>query len=204
MTDAAERNELIVTDPGCQVGAWRRPSLGEDALHVGARAPLFASTERDLSRKRIGMAQGHICRFASAVGALLVSFFWATSASAFCRTTVCDPSYSCEESPDICCVLDPVTRCEINAAPLSWPTSCVSYAVHEDGSDKRDISAKQLSNILDEAFSTWLSSDCNGSSVSLAVDYRGGAECGAPEYNLGGKDRHANIWMFRELQRRHR
>jgi hypothetical protein len=124
-------------------------------------------------------------------------FLSTSSALAFCRTTVCDERVSCAEDPDLCCLRD-VEGCDTNTRAISWPTSCVSYNVHEDGSEKRDISAKQLANILDEAFDQWLSADCNEGSVSLAIDYRGTAECGEPEYNQGDKDRNANIWMFRD------
>lgn len=118
-------------------------------------------------------------------------------AGAFCRTTICDPRYSCDEDPSICCITDG-QGCEINTAPISWPTSCVSYNVHEDGSDKLDLSPKVLSDVLEETFDSWLSVDCSGQSVSLAVDYRGYAECGTPEYNLKSKDRNANVWMFQD------
>lgn len=124
-------------------------------------------------------------------------FLSTSSVFAFCQTTVCDERVSCAEDPKMCCIRD-VNGCDTNTRAISWPTSCVSYNVQEDGSKKRDISARQLANILDEAFDQWLSADCDGGSVSLAVDYRGEAECGAPEYNQGEKDRNANIWMFRD------
>jgi MYXO-CTERM domain-containing protein len=97
----------------------------------------------------------------------------------------------------MCCRRD-ASGCDTNTKAISWPTSCVSYNVHEDGSDKRDISANQLANVLDDAFDRWLSADCSDGSVSLAIDYRGKAECGAPEFNHGDRDRNANIWMFRD------
>lgn len=124
---------------------------------------------------------------------------WSLTASAFayCRTTVCDPRKSCEQDPEICCVEDG-DYCDVNTAPISWPTSCVSYNVHEDGSSKLDISAGTLSDILDDAFDSWLSVNCGDGLVSLGVEYRGTAECGKPEYNLRDNDRNANVWMFRD------
>lgn len=117
-------------------------------------------------------------------------------AFAFCQTTVCDERVSCADDPRLCCIRE--AGCDTNAAAISWPTSCVSYNVHEDGSGKHDISANQLADILDEAFNQWVSADCSEGSVSLAVDYRGKAECGNPEFNQGERDRNANIWMFRD------
>lgn len=119
------------------------------------------------------------------------------AAHAYCRTTICDERVSCAEDPDICCVRDQY-GCETNTRPISWPTSCVSYNVHEDGSDERDISAGKLASVVDEVFDQWLSADCEEGSLSLAVDYRGYAECGSPEYNEEKKDRNANVWMFRD------
>ncbi len=141
-----------------------------------------------LALKSAGFVQGAI------VGLLVLL---PQEAHAFCRTTVCDERVSCQEDPEICCIRD-VNGCDTNTQPIAWPTSCVSFNVHEDGSDKRDISAKTLANTLDDAFDQWLSADCDGGSVSLAVDYRGYAECGEPEYNQGRKDRNANVWMFRD------
>lgn len=135
-------------------------------------------------------------RPALAAGALAL-FFHSSFASAFCRTTVCDERVSCAEDPDLCCIRD-ASGCDTNTQAISWPTSCVSYNVHEDGSKRLDITANQLADVLDEAFDQWLSAECDDGSVSIAVDYRGKAECGQPEFNQGDRDRNANIWMFRD------
>lgn len=120
---------------------------------------------------------------------------WTTASSAFCRTTICDPNVSCKEDPALCCIVDS-SGCETNTPPISWPTNCVSYNVHEDGAPDLGIDPKTLSAILDDAFTGWLGVDCNGERVSLAIEYRGLSECGAPEYNLEKNDRNANVWMF--------
>lgn len=124
-------------------------------------------------------------------------YLYCAVASAFCQTTVCDERVSCAEDPRLCCIRD-ASGCDTNAAPISWPTSCVSYNVHEDGSGKRGINANQLADVLDEAFDQWTSAACSEGSVSLGVEYRGKAECGEPEFNQGDRDRNANIWMFRD------
>lgn len=131
------------------------------------------------------------------VGTLAV-FFHCSFASAFCRTTICDERVSCADDPDLCCVRDDATGCDTNTKAISWPTSCVSYNVHEDGSKKLDISANQLADVVDDAFDQWLSAECAEGSVSIAIDYRGKAQCGEPEFNQGDRDRNANIWMFQD------
>jgi hypothetical protein len=68
--------------------------------------------------------------------------------------------------------------------------------VHEGGSEELGISAETLSGMLDDAYASWLGSTCEMGTVSLAIDNRGFAECGAPEYNVKPKDRNANVWMF--------
>lgn len=116
-------------------------------------------------------------------------------AQAFCQTTTCDPNVSCRIDATQCCMFDD-DFCDTNGLPLRWPNSCVSYNVQEDGSPLRDISAGQLGAILDTAYDRWLSADCGDEQLSLAIEARGTAVCATPEFNQGGGDRNANIWMF--------
>lgn len=118
------------------------------------------------------------------------------SAHAYCRTTTCDPNVSCSDRPNDCCKV--VASCDQNGIPISWPNSCVSFNIQEDGSELREISAEQLSDIVDDAFDKWLEADCEGDAMSLAVENRGFAACGTPEYNEGIRDKNANVWMFRD------
>ncbi len=135
--------------------------------------------------------------FGLSSGAIL--YFMAPAAGAFCRTTTCDAGEACAEDPSRCCVRDPVTGCAISHPPLYWATSCVSYSVQEDGSEKLGIQAQTLADILEEVYSDWLSVSCEGdSSLSLAVDFRGEASCAFPEYNSEKRATNANVWMFRD------
>lgn len=138
---------------------------------------------------------------AVALGLLLgaVNLTAASSAFAFCRTTTCDSGEACEEDPSRCCQRDPVTGCVTSHPQLYWPSSCVSYSVQEDGSEKLGISAETLSGVLEEVYADWLSVTCDGgSSLSLAVDPRGNAACDFPEYNEDKNATNANVWMFRD------
>lgn len=135
-------------------------------------------------------------KWAAACLALFAGTLLSTSAHAYCRTTTCDPNVSCNTDPNDCCQV--VNGCDQNGIPISWPNSCVSYNIHEDGSEEENISAEKLSKIVDGAFDEWLGADCEGYSLSLAVENRGFAECGSPEYNKGPHDKNANVWMFRD------
>jgi MYXO-CTERM domain-containing protein len=124
-------------------------------------------------------------------------FLLSAPAFGFCRTTICDPNVSCSTDPDLCCIQD-ADGCDSNTPPISWPTSCVSYVVHSGGSKKQDIEALDLSLVLDQSFQRWLEADCSDGPVALAVEDRGFAMCGQPEFNQGENDPNANVWMFRD------
>ncbi len=118
---------------------------------------------------------------------------------AFCRTTTCDGSKECPVSGGQngrpCCKR---FGCDDLGLPLYWPSSCVSYNIQEAGSKKLEISAETLSTLVDRAFSRWVGADCEGASISLSVEARGQASCGAPEFNENDDAGNANIWMFRD------
>ena len=122
---------------------------------------------------------------------------WSNPSFAFCRTTTCDRSVPCSDDPELCCIYDD-QLCDINGAPVSWPTSCVSYNTQEDGSPLRHITAHQLAEVLDRAYLEWLSVTCDGEPLSLAVDYRGDASCHVFEFNKEDDPTNANVWMFQD------
>lgn len=133
-----------------------------------------------------------------ALGTCLLWSLWAEPALAYCRTTTCDPNVSCATHPTDCCAFD-VEGCDTNGLPISWPSACVSYNVQEDGSSLWGITSEELSQVLKNAYDSWLSLTCSdGNGVSLSIDDRGEAQCALPEFNAGPKDRNANIWMFDE------
>lgn len=129
-----------------------------------------------------------------------VVLLMSSQAAAYCRTTNCDPAVSCRDNPEDCCIVNS-DGCETNGTPIAWPTSCVSYNYHEDGSPKREITGQQLGAALDEAYNNWLSSSCVDGPLSLAVENRGASSCGEREFNDDHPgDRNANVWMFRDAQ----
>lgn len=133
----------------------------------------------------------------SATSALLFVASLSGQAHAFCRTTTCDPTVSCSSEPEDCCRLDSA-GCDTNGIPLFWPTSCVSYSTHQQGSELRDISSEALREVIGASFDAWLASDCGASTLSISVEDRGFASCGQPEFNEAEGARNANVWMFRE------
>jgi hypothetical protein len=113
---------------------------------------------------------------------------------AFCRTTTCDPEVSCNAEPEDCCIRN-AQGCDTNGIPIAWPTTCVSYAIQKDGSAVRDITAEQLSTIVDQAFATWTETICE-TGLSIATENYGEVNCRTGEFNT--QLANANVWMFRD------
>lgn len=127
-----------------------------------------------------------------ALGAFVASsaFFVGSHALAYCRTTTCDPG---RES----CEVD--ANCIVSGRPLSWPSSCVSFSVQEDGSSRHGISATKFEQVIDSAFATWLNADCGGGRrPTLSIQGLGQVSCDATEYNQ--EQGNANIFMFRDTE----
>lgn len=119
------------------------------------------------------------------------------SALAYCRTTTCDTKASCAIAPEDCCVLDS-NGCDTRGLPLVWPTACVSYAIQEDGSPVRGISAEETSAIVDDAFAAWSRASCaSGTVPDIQLENLGFVSCGDPVFQTEGGG-NANVWMFRD------
>jgi hypothetical protein len=120
------------------------------------------------------------------LGALLVS----QQASAFCRTTTCDPN-----DPQAQCQIDD-DNCVVSGFPLFWASSCVTVGVHDVGSPRNGLSYDDVATVVDRAFASWMTARCTGGNPSIDVKLLGPLECGVSEYN---SDRaNANIVLFRE------
>ncbi|HET9953437.1 MAG TPA: matrixin family metalloprotease [Polyangiaceae bacterium] len=114
--------------------------------------------------------------------------FCTPSALAFCRTNTCDPSKGDT------CTLDSA-GCRTGGHDLAWVSSCVTYAVQEDGSKANQVSASVFENILADAFATWKAADCgDGKHPSINVESLGLVSCNKPEYN--SDQGNANVFMF--------
>jgi hypothetical protein len=133
-------------------------------------------------------------------GLLVVGFLGSLGirdASAYCRTTTCDP-----EAQDCAVGAD---GCSRRGQSLYWPDACVTYAVQRNGSPLRGISAFETDQVLQAAFQAWLSVDCSGAGhPSIGVIPLGGVSCDEVEFNPPVAGRaiapNANIVTFRDDQ----
>lgn len=123
------------------------------------------------------------------VGSALAALLAAPAASAFCRTTTCDPS-----DPAQRCQLD-ADRCVVSGKLLGWRSSCVGVAVQQMGSPENGFSYDQVAGVVESAFGAWMGADCGGKPPSIEVSLFGPVECGLSEYNRDAGN--ANIVLFR-------
>jgi MYXO-CTERM domain-containing protein len=112
----------------------------------------------------------------------------APSASAFCRTTTCDPS-----SPKQDCRIE--GGCELSGKPLAWRSSCVTVGVQQMGAPQNGFSYDDVAAVVQSAFDTWMGARCGEQPPSIDVHLLGPVECGVSEYNSDAGN--ANIVLFR-------
>jgi Matrixin len=129
-----------------------------------------------------------VLRVAPVLAAAAV-FLGSASASAYCRTTTCDPN-----KPADACELDGL--CVVTGIPLAWASSCVTVAVHDLGSPRNGLSYEDVAGVVEEAFVTWQGAKCKGGPPSITVNMLGPVECGVSQYNPSKSN--ANIVLFRE------
>lgn len=117
----------------------------------------------------------------------------ATPAWAYCRARACD-----DLNPELSCEYD-LFDCPISESRplLFWPSSCVTVAIHENGSRRLGIGFDEVDSATNRAFGTWLSADCGGDHPGFRVENFGPVACGEPEYNLTGN---ANIVLFKDKE----
>ncbi len=107
-------------------------------------------------------------------------------ASAYCRTTTCDPSKTnCDPLPG--------EECTTIGKPLYWPNRCTSFSLQQDSSPS--IPYDTFEAVTRRAFLSWLDADCGGEGPSIEVHDLGPVACNAVEYNQYAGN--ANIIMFR-------
>ena len=143
-----------------------------------------------------------------ALAALAVALLGTVSGTAradYCRTKACDNHVGYDDvwqsEPDASCT----TRdngCRVDGQPRYWPHSCLSFSVQQDGSPKEGIDYDALHNVILQAFDTWMSADCGGSTPSMRVDDFSPSACDRPEYNTDQGN--ANVFMFRDSDWPHR
>jgi Matrixin len=125
------------------------------------------------------------------LGVLVANLVIAPGASAFCRTTTCNPN-----NPKEGCEKDE-NDCVVSGKPLSWRSSCVTVGVHRAGAPLNGFSYDDVASIVEQAFGAWMAVDCgDNEGPSIDVQFIGPIECGVSEYN--SKVGNANIVLFRE------
>jgi hypothetical protein len=124
---------------------------------------------------------------AAAFAALLLH---ASGASAFCRTTTCDPNDAKEH-----CVID-ANGCVTTGKPLAWASSCVTVGVQQMGSPRNGLGYDDVANVVEQAFGAWMNASCGTGKPSIDVKLIEPIECGESEYNSDLAN--ANIVLFRE------
>ncbi len=118
----------------------------------------------------------------------------ASVASAFCRTTTCNPNTDCEFD---------ATGCAVNGLPLFWGRSCVSFGVQEAASPKHGIDFELARNVIGDAYSRWLGADCGGGELpGITISDFGAISCTQTEYSSVGPN--ANVWIFRDVEWPHK
>jgi hypothetical protein len=92
-------------------------------------------------------------------------------ASAFCRTTTCDPTTAqCEKDQN---------GCVGEGAPLTWQTMPIVYRIFSGGSEKLDMDATR--GIVKAAFDTWAAVECDGGKTSLRFVEQGDVTSDKPD-----------------------
>ena len=136
----------------------------------------------DLGLEARGGVRSRLGRCTLAAAGLLAAVTVARPAAAYCRTTTCPQ-----------CPFDDV-GCP-TGTPISWPTSCVTYAMQYRASKQFDLAT--ATGVLERSFAVWQEASCEGALPAVVVDHRfGTAACTLHEYNQ--TDSNANIIMFRD------
>ena len=112
----------------------------------------------------------------------------ARDASAYCRSTTCRTTAAKECASD-------ENSCPTDGAKLFWPTSCVSYAMNEVGT--QDLDPTDTRNIIRKCFKAWTEVPCAaGGNASMAFEERDPVACKKSEYNKDGPN--VNVILFQD------
>lgn len=127
-------------------------------------------------------------RFALALAATLGVLATTSDASAFCRSTTCRSTGSKECKTD-------ENSCPAEGEKLFWPTSCISYAMNELGT--QDLDPDETRAIIRKTFQAWTEVPCpKGGNSSMTFEERDPVSCKKSEYN---KDKpNLNVVLFQD------
>jgi hypothetical protein len=110
----------------------------------------------------------------------------------FCRTR------TCEFDADAPCPTDS-RGCSTEGSFVYWADHCRTYAVQRDGSEKEDILASRVEEVVEEGLDAWSSVRCeDGGSPVLSAASQGLISCAAVEYDCKIREGNSNIVMFRD------
>jgi len=112
----------------------------------------------------------------------------ASDASAFCRSTTCRSSSTKD------CATDE-NSCPTDGAKLFWPTSCISYAMNENGT--QDLDPVDTRDIIRKTFQAWTDVPCpKGGNASMTFEERDPVSCKRSEYNKDAPN--LNVVLFQD------
>ena len=138
--------------------------------------PAAAVDSRDMTRLSV----------ATALAGLILGVAAPRTASAFCRTTTCDPTLG------ECTPLD-APGCYSGGKPLVWTSRCVGFSVAHAAGPGVSLDAFQAT--ANAAFATWQAVSCDNAPVSLSFTDNGVAACDRVEYN--DTKPNAHVILFR-------
>jgi hypothetical protein len=125
-----------------------------------------------------------------ALGVGLGLWLGPATASAFCRTSVCNG-----KTAGTLCVPAQGADC---GTPLFWAPACLGISVQEDASSQVDLATAEA--LVQQAFAAWENADCAASGTpglpAISMTLLDPVSCTAQEYNQGGGN--ANIVVFRD------
>lgn len=122
--------------------------------------------------------------FAVAFGVLAAT----RDASAFCRSTTCRTTAAreCQTDDD---------GCPIDGAKLFWTSSCISYAMNENGTQRLDPDETRA--VIRKTFQAWTEVPCpGGGRASMTFQERDPVSCKMSQYNKDGKN--LNVILFQD------
>lgn len=129
------------------------------------------------------MAHGHALLLASPLALALA--LASSDASAFCRSTTCRGEK---------CVTD-ADGCPTVGAKLAWPTSCVSFSLQKNGTEKLDF--QRMNAAVTKAFQHWAEMPCpGGGSAAITFMPTEDVSCKKQQYNSTGPN--VNVVFFED------
>jgi hypothetical protein len=124
----------------------------------------------------------------AAAAAVIGILALAGDASAFCRSTTCRSTSTKE------CATDE-NSCPTDGAKLFWPTSCVSYAMNELGT--QDLDPVDTRDVIRKTFQAWTDVPCpEGGNASMTFEERDPVSCKKSEYNKDAPN--LNVVLFQD------